>query len=173
MQCQVCKKNDATIHLTEINDGIRSELHVCEKCALDQGIAVKSQMPVNELLGNLLSSQPSDEELFGPSTDLECPCCGFTMNHLRKEAQLGCPTDYEVFAEALAPIIKKAHAGNQTHCGKIPSRAPKNAKIEIAISSLQQQLDVAVREENYELAAKLRDKINQKKNKNPRVDQRR
>ena len=32
MQCQICNKNDATIHLTEIADGVRTEMHICEQC---------------------------------------------------------------------------------------------------------------------------------------------
>jgi len=64
MQCQICKKNEATIHLTEITDGVRTEMHLCEQCAPEQGIAIKSQIPLNELLSDLLSVQPSDDELF-------------------------------------------------------------------------------------------------------------
>ena len=55
MQCQICNKHDATIHLTEIADGVRSEIHICEHCASEQDIAVKSHIPINELLSNLLA----------------------------------------------------------------------------------------------------------------------
>ena len=50
MQCQICHKNGATIHLTEITGGQRTEMHICEQCAAEQGIAVKSHIPINELL---------------------------------------------------------------------------------------------------------------------------
>ena len=63
MHCQICNKNEATIHLTEIVDGMRSEMHICEHCAAEQGIAVKSHIPINELLSSLLAVQPSDDEL--------------------------------------------------------------------------------------------------------------
>ena len=63
MQCQICQKNEATIHLTEIVEGLRSEMHICERCAQEQGIAVKSQIPLNELLSGLLASAPSDDEM--------------------------------------------------------------------------------------------------------------
>ena len=166
MQCQICKKEQATIHLTEISDGQRTELHVCEQCALEQGIAVKSQMPINELLSNLLSAQPSDDEMLAVSgQELSCPNCGFTLDKFRKEAVLGCPNDYEVFEKALLPLIKKAHDGKTSHCGKVPSKAPKTVKKQIEITSLQQQLDAAVKTEDYETAAELRDKINQRKTK--------
>ena len=92
MQCQVCNKNDATIHLTEINDGVRAEMHICEQCAQEQGIAVKSQIPLNELLSSLLAVQPSDEDLFGPSEKgpaASCSNCGFTLDQFRKELAVG------------------------------------------------------------------------------------
>ena len=160
MQCQICKKNEATIHLTEITDGERTEIHICEHCAAEQGIAVKSQIPLNELLAGLLSVQPTDDEMFGLSEQkLSCPHCGFTLEQFRKEAVLGCPYDYEVFQKQLAPLIEKAHDGKTVHCGKVPSKTPQDTKKQIELTALRQQLEDAVQSEDYELAAKLRDKI--------------
>ena len=162
MICQICQKNDATIHLTEIVDGQRSEMHICAHCATEQGIAVKSQAPINELLSNLLASQPSDEELLElTEKELACPYCGFTLDKLRKEALLGCPYDYEVFEKVLSPLIKEAQNGQTVHCGKIPSKVPTETKRQSELSNLRQKLENAVQAENYELAAKLRDKIEQ------------
>ena len=67
MICELCQKNEATIHLTEITDGVRSEMHLCELCAAEQGITVKNQMPINELLSNLLASVPDDQEMADPA----------------------------------------------------------------------------------------------------------
>ncbi len=57
MQCQNCKQHSATIHLTEISNGQRTETHLCEQCAQKQGLAVKNQIPLNELLSTLLAVQ--------------------------------------------------------------------------------------------------------------------
>ncbi len=160
MHCQVCKKNEATIHLTEINDGMRTEMHLCEYCASEQGIMVKTNIPLTELLGNLLAVQPSDEEIFGQSYDrVTCPHCGVTMEQFSKEGQLGCPYDYEVFEETLKPLIDRAHDGQCVHCGKVPSKTSDTARQEIELLTLKKRLDEAVRTENYESAASLRDKI--------------
>ena len=162
MQCQICNKRVATIHLTEITEGVRSEMHICEHCAAEQGIASQSQMSINELLTNLLAVQPSDDELFGPSdTSASCPTCGFTLDRLRKEGTLGCPHDYEVFEHALVSLIARAHNGATTHCGKVPARTPHETKRLVELSNLRQQLEAAVREEDYERAARLRDEIKQ------------
>ena len=161
MQCQICKKNDATIHLTEIVDGVRSETHICQDCAQSEGIIVKNQMPINELLSNLLASQPADDEISGLSgLAKECPDCGFTLDHFKKEALLGCPNDYEVFGEELRPLIKRAQDNNSTHCGKVPSRVPVMNKNKIELVNLQKELEISVQKEDYEQAAMLRDKIN-------------
>ena len=162
MLCGNCQKNDATIHLTEIVDGVRSEMHICEKCAQEQGIVVKTQIPINELLSGLLASQSPDEDLLGLSDKkLSCPHCGFTLEQYRKEGVLGCPYDYEVFEDSLLPLIKKAHDDKTTHCGKIPSKIPTDAKKHIELLNLRKQLEIAVQNEDYETAAKLRDQIAQ------------
>lgn len=162
MQCQVCHKNDATIHLTEITDGARIEMHICERCAAEQDIAVKTHIPINELLSNLLAVQPADEEFADPSQhQVACPNCGFTLEQFRKEGLLGCPYDYEIFEKSLRPLIEKAHDGKMAHCGKVPSKTPKDTKKKMELLKLHQQLESAVRSEDYELAAQLRDKIKQ------------
>jgi len=162
MQCQICNKNDATIHLTEIADGVRTEMHICERCAAEQDIAVKSHIPINELLSSLLAVQPSDDELSGPSEQkLACPNCGFTLDQFRKEGVLGCPHDYMVFERSLQPLIEKAHDGKTAHCGKTPSRAPQDTQKQMELLHLRQRLEAAVQSEDYELAAELRDKIKQ------------
>jgi protein arginine kinase activator len=157
----MCKKNEATIHLTEIIEGVRTEMHVCEYCANQQGISVKGQIPINELLSNLLNVQPSDEDMDElVEQDITCPHCGFTLEQFRKEPLLGCPYDYEVFDKSLASIIEKAHDGNTVHRGKVPSKASDSEKKQIELLKLRQELDAAVRKEDYETAARLRDTIN-------------
>ena len=159
MHCQICENNEATIHLTEISEGVRTEMHLCEHCAVEQGIAVKSQMSVNELLGNLLASAPEDEEIANQLETKACPQCGFTLDKFRKEAVLGCPYDYEVFKESLTMLIEKAHEGKKTHCGKVPSKLPTDIKKQATLLKMRQELEDAIKVEDYELAAKLRDKI--------------
>jgi len=173
MRCEICKKDEATVHLTEIIDGLRNETHLCERCAAEQGIAVKSHIPLNELLSSLLSVQPTDDELHGASEQkVSCPHCGFTLDQFRKEAVLGCPYDYEVFEKSLLPLIEKAHDGQTVHHGKVPSKTPADTKKQIELLNLRQQLSDAVQGEDYELAAKLRDKISVKlktKNAKPKL----
>ena len=163
MQCQCCKNHTATIHLTEISNGQRLETHLCESCAQKQGLAVKNQIPLNELLSTLLAVQPDLKkqlgETEGSAVDTPCPSCGMTLRRFQKEVVLGCPYDYEFFEKSLDPIIEKSQGGNTTHCGKVPSKLPSDSKKQIDIVNLKKQLESAVKNENYETAAKLRDRI--------------
>jgi protein arginine kinase activator len=161
MQCQLCNERTATIHLTEIADGVRSEVHFCEQCAVQQGIAAKSQISVNELLNNLLASQPTNEEVYGDPGRKTCPHCGFSLGRFRKDGVLGCPRDYEVFESSLIPLIEKAHGGRSRHFGKIPQRLPLDDRQAITRFQLQDQLKAAVAREDYENAATLRDRLHQ------------
>ena len=163
MQCQDCNEHTATIHLTEINDGQRVETHLCELCAQKQGLAVKNQIPLNELLSSLIASQSSSD---APATgeeeqveDITCPHCGMTLSKFRKTSLLGCPQDYDVFDKSLQLLISKSQAGKTTHCGKIPSRQPEDTKKHLEMMDLRHQLETAIKDEDYEAAAKLRDQI--------------
>jgi len=166
MQCQNCQQHAATIHLTEIANGERFETHLCEDCAQQQGLTVKSQIPLNELLSSLLSvqSQPKgdkDNMLDSGDSSVSCPQCGMNLQEFSKNSLLGCSHDYETFAEQLDPLIERTQAGNSTHCGKVPSKASEQTRNQVQIADLRRQLEQAVTSENYEAAAKLRDQIKQ------------
>ena len=161
MQCQRCKKNTATIHLTEIATGQRIETHLCEACAQEQGLAVKSQIPLNELLSSLLASQAENYDPdtdAKPQTDITCPSCGITISDFQKQGLLGCPHDYEVFGDSMEQLLERIH-GSTRHLGKVPPQGGKDSVKARAVYSLRKELERAVKEENYERAAELRDRI--------------
>ena len=50
MKCDNCERS-ATVHLTEIKNGVKTERHLCEKCAAAAaGLAPNQQVPMNDLL---------------------------------------------------------------------------------------------------------------------------
>jgi protein arginine kinase activator len=160
MICQNCKEKTATVHLTEISGGQRSERHLCQECAQQQGLAVQTQIPLNELLSTLLSAQPQAGE--APSSESAahaCPVCGMTLKRFSKESLLGCSNDYTEFEQELTPLIEQTQNGKNRHCGKVPSRRPKEDRKNVELSNLRRQLDEAVKNEDYETAARLRDRM--------------
>jgi len=166
MLCQICKENTATIHLTEIDQGQRTETHLCQQCAQKQGLAVQAQIPLNELLSNLLAAAKSVSEAQAPGSafsqpDVPCPQCGMTLRRFSETSLLGCPEDYRLFQNELMPLIERSHAGHCQHCGKVPSRTDQRQKNEVELLQLRRQLEQAVKAEDYETAARLRDQIQQ------------
>ena len=93
-----------------------------------------------------------------------CEFCGSSYPEIAKTGQVGCAHCYELFADQLYPSIRRIH-GNTTHCGKNSGRAARKAQKpaemtkEEKIADMKQQLDAAVKEQNFERAAELRDKI--------------
>jgi protein arginine kinase activator len=174
MQCEICKIRTATVHLTEIVDGHRSESHLCQNCAQKEGITMKNQLSLNELLSSLIAAHQQADEQNEIENQISCPVCGMTMELFRKQALLGCPKDYEVFEKILQPIIEKAHDGKLIHKGKIPASATgtirsnsitkkDETKMDSAsspqVEEIKKRLEKAIRDEDYELAAKLRDQL--------------
>ncbi|MCE5186400.1 MAG: UvrB/UvrC motif-containing protein [Planctomycetaceae bacterium] len=161
MLCQSCKQRTATIHLTEIANNQRTETHLCQECAQEQGLTVKTQVPLNDLLNTLLSAQAqaAGSEPESPGREHACPECGMTLKRFAKESLLGCPQDYKEFHDELMPLIEKNQNGKSTHAGKLPSHMPPMNRRESELISLQRKLEQAIRNEDYETAAALRDQI--------------
>lgn len=159
MLCQRCKKNQATVHLTEIAQDEKHETHLCADCAAQEGVTIKSQVPLNELLTNFVMQKTGAEEL----ARLTCPECGTSFLEFRNNGLLGCPHDYEAFAVAMVPLLERAHEGASEHVGKVPrageagGAVPSNPDRELV--RLRRELAEAVEREDYEQAAMVRDQI--------------
>lgn len=155
MLCQHCKKQTATVHLTDLVKGEKRERHLCEACASQEGVIVKQHVSVPDLLNSFLMSQSGIQEL----ARLRCPDCGMTFVEFRSHGLLGCPKDYEVFGEALASVIERAQEGKTHHTGKTPGQSIETDATERERVSLQRELREAVECEDYERAARLRDRL--------------
>jgi protein arginine kinase activator len=90
----------------------------------------------------------------------QCPVCGIKFVEFRNSGRLGCPHDYQEFREELSPLLENIH-GETRHCGKTPRRQPQNQQMQSELVQLRKQLLTAVNKENYEEAARLRDRIRQ------------
>jgi protein arginine kinase activator len=82
-----------------------------------------------------------------------------TFVEFRNAGLLGCPADYDAFEKALVPLIERAHENSSHHIGKVPRRLAVPRSAESDLIRLRRELTRAVDDEQYEAAAKLRDKI--------------
>lgn len=155
MLCDICKKNEANIHLTQIIEGKMLKVDLCEGCAKNKGL----QDPIAGFsLSDLLAGLGLTEENKAEAPALACPQCGMTQADFKKTGRLGCAECWETFANGLAPLLKAMHKGEQ-HTGKVPRQAAHTLAVRNQIRDLTEQLNAAVKAEKYEDAARLRDQI--------------
>lgn len=157
MQCDLCGKKKATVHLTEIVDEQMSELHLCEDCAREKSVQMEQQFGLADLLAGLTDFGKNVKDI--EKITIKCPNCGTTYDDFRKFGRLGCSDCYDAFKSHLSTLLKKIHGSNH-HLGKSPIRIPaaQKAKIE-SLQDLKSQLMKAIQMEDFEKAANLRDKI--------------
>ena len=156
MKCQLCGK-PATVHLTEIVNDQMTELHLCENCAKDKGIAGLGQpFGLQDLLAGLVDF--GAPVVSGNKTVIKCTNCNMTYEDFRKIGRLGCSQCYETFKESLEPLLKKVH-GSMQHLGKGPLHDQEGLQAKKRLQSLHLKLQKAIQNEAFEEAAKLRDEI--------------
>jgi protein arginine kinase activator len=96
--------------------------------------------------------------------ELKCPSCGFTQADFKKTGRLGCAECYTTFAEGLEGLLKSMHKGTK-HLGKVPQPMQQHKDYAEKLGKLQQLLEKAVADEDFEQAAVLRDEIKQAREK--------
>lgn len=153
--CQRCQQAKATVHITDTIPE-RVERHLCEDCAEKEGIIIKQQhQTTNEILQKLIKHKTG----LGTVENITCPKCGMTFREFQLKGQLGCSHDYEVFEKLLTPLIERAHEGATQHVGKVPATADETIRKQTGLLRLRHKLQEAVEREDYELAARVRDRI--------------
>lgn len=159
MKCESCQKREAVVHLTDVSNNQKREIHLCEECAREKGVTIKSHMNKEpsfpEFLTHLVESQT---ESSGEEKDLRCPRCGITYRKFRSSGKFGCPNDYTVFKKGLLNLLEKIHQKVQ-HVGKIPTRVGDHLARQKELNQLREELARAIESEAYEKAAEIRDRI--------------
>ncbi|HEY9576864.1 MAG TPA: UvrB/UvrC motif-containing protein [Pseudobacillus sp.] len=166
MICQSCKERPASLHFTKTLNGEKTELHLCDKCAQEKGEQYMfSQHPdfsIGNLLGGLLnlntpfSSQPAQ---YPQQKVLKCDSCQTTFQQFVNRGRFGCSHCYEAFQDQLTPILKRLQNGNTVHIGKIPTRIGGTLHLKREIAELRAKLQQTIEQEEFELAADIRDQI--------------
>jgi len=136
------------------------KLDLCEDCAKAKGINDPTSFGLADLdlvLG-LGASQEIEQAAGG--VELKCPRCGFTQADFKKSGRLGCPECYHTFAEGLGGLLKTMHKGTR-HAGKAPEALRQSRDLSDRLKTLQTKLAKAIKDEDFEQAAILRDEIKQ------------
>jgi len=169
MLCQVCGKNPAEVHVITVVNGQKVEQHLCSECAKKQGGITFMFLPHFSVAGMLSGLFEPVEGQGEPDPKERCPGCGRTYRDFVKAGRLGCGTCYIQFEKEIEPVIRRI-ASNPEHAGKVPRRRSGPLLKLREIDGLRRSLDEAVRREDYEEAARLRDEIRdlEKRQQEPR-----
>lgn len=158
MVCENCGSTEAVVHLTQIVNNEMSTHHLCETCAAEKGLQATPEtanMPLIDVIAQM-SEEASAESV--PSGG-ECAFCGLTFDGFRQTGRLGCPHCYEAFSDHLPRLLRRIH-GSTRHVGKVylpPD--PTASEMEKRLEGLRRKLERAVRSEDFERAAEIRDQI--------------
>lgn len=190
MLCQNCGKNEANIKYTQVINGVKKEIALCEDCAKKLGLdnigIPDIAMNFHSLLGDFFNDYV--ENTFLPSFNNEtvkCKKCGMTYDEFIEKGMFGCSECYETFSNPIDSLLKNLH-GTSKHVGRHPElKQYKKKENEIGIETkakaekekkeardnkekskkeeLQIELEKAIKEERYEDAAKIRDQLKEMK----------
>lgn len=184
MLCPHCKKKEANVHFKGVVNGKITKLDLCEDCAkrsgfpfpnlelgIDDFFGVNFNFPtISPTLSGLLNFLAQWTPVPHPSlVHKSCSQCRWTLAQFQRTGRLGCPDCYAEFHDEMVDILSNIH-GQSFHKGKmalVKSTKPAFARTIKAkatepkdqIWNLKLQLEKAVKAEEYERAAKLRDKI--------------
>lgn len=184
MLCDNCKKNKANVSYTEIINGEKREMHLCEECSHKLGVDnINFNIPIDfsSFFGGLLEDEvyntPEFMPLFNTVKELKCDNCNMTYDEFIEKGKFGCPECYNVFSSKIDSLLRRLHGsskytgrkalnvGNNEKDNNINPKnsenteSKKESKTKGKIEKLQDDLKKAISEERYEDAAKIRDEI--------------
>jgi protein arginine kinase activator len=168
MLCGKCKKKEATVHISGFVDNKSVQMSYCDHCARNSGFnplfaapytfAAQAQPALTDVT-NLLSSWHKSTAV--SATPSACPVCHWSMSDFQKDGRMGCAECYLHFHAEMENYLRKIQ-GHVQHKGKKAPTDVAKAKAKErreTLTTLKSKLEKAVRDENYELAASLRDRL--------------
>lgn len=156
MLCQKCNKKQASVYYNKIVNGEETEMFLCNQCAKDFpeiSFDFESPFSIKDIFSSFGFQAKKEIE-----NKLICPKCKSTYNEFKKSGKFGCSQCYETFSSQVKPMIQSLQ-GYTEHTGKAPKRSFNKINIRNEINILKEKLNIAINNEEFELAAELRDKI--------------
>ncbi len=161
MICDVCKKNPAKLHITQLVNEKKYTLHICPMCANEKGITgptINTDFSIEHLMSG--ESATEVEPKIEAGTHQTCSSCGLSYGAFKESGRLGCSLCYDTFSTQLKPLLQKIQK-EVKHNGKVPNKGNQELVLKRNITDLRMKLKEAVSQEHFEMAAQLRDQIRQ------------
>lgn len=162
MKCNHCGKNEANTHYKRVINGKKEEMYLCEECARELGVMNDfsfEPFSMDTFFGNLLGAGAAAlNSIAGVD---RCTYCGSSFNDIVNSGKVGCANCYDRFESKLNPSIEKLH-GRTRHVGKSVSYTVEEDEEQESVdelTKLKEEMKLAIKEQRFEDAAIIRDKI--------------
>ena len=156
MICQKCHKNLATARYAEVVDGKVTDLHLCVDCMKRYQDNVVTGF---ELTGPVSKGGAPQSAPETPAAVVRvCRQCGTALRDVLRNGRVGCAQCYEVFSEQLDPILRGLHTSIRRR-GKTQNVSDQRERLRSDLQAKRALLRSALKLENYEEAALLRDGV--------------
>ena len=159
MNCDLCGKDNPEINIQQVLGKKKKDIHLCKKCAVERGI-IKNDETLEFSLSKLVNFYLEKENT--PDNSI-CESCGTSLKDVKKSKKIGCEDCAIQFRRYIINSlgIVQNNQRNSIYKGKMPKRMHIVKDVFIDMELLKKELAEAVKHEDYEKAANLRDKIKQ------------
>lgn len=149
MLCERCQQNTARFQVVIETEEGKVVKHLCPVCAFNLPTYFAPQQKAVR-------------------NDKQCPVCGLSLREFRKRGRLGCSNCYTFFDVDVAEVLMRVQ-GTDHHVtlsvaseSAVVSTPNVEPEIDLELKALTEKLAKAVADEDYLLAASLRDLIRER-----------
>ena len=152
MICDKCGRNSAVFSVRVVTPAGAVRMNLCRDCANGPEFS-------GELLSDLLAGDPDSISVLTDRV-VRCETCGMSFEEISNAGRVGCSDCYRTFADRLTRELEKKH-GEASYKGFLSEESEPAPSEEARpdLTGLREQLAAAIAEENFELAAEIRDEI--------------
>lgn len=158
-RCHICGGRHAVINIRQIIGSDVKDISLCKTCAEERGILGKDnkiELSMDKILGGLLFPEKPVKKPLPES--LNCPVCGMKAQDISKEGRIGCTGCVNAFHGEIQKYLSRKDL-EFTHQGKLPKNLQTVKTLLFDREELKAELQRALDGEDYEAAARLRDRI--------------
>ena len=164
--CEQCGQRPAVVEFIQVIGDVRKRTRLCRECAVEQSLegSIDALRAFAQQIFGELFAQAKKQETHFAIPEKPCPSCGTTFQQFLETSLLGCPECYQEFHDALKPVLRRIHGSTRLRTSYKKSSVSPTLDAEmlkLQREKLKLELQKALVEENYELAAQIRDKLKQ------------
>lgn len=166
MKCDKCGK-PSVYHSTLIVNGVSQTRNLCRDCAIKEGVFTSEP---TSLFDDMFSAF-ADFLPYERVANIVCPVCKTSLREFKNTQRLGCPNCYDAFRDEINNIVKRiapfeSHKQDSVRLKDFDDRSEAQPNKANKISALRQDMALAVKEERYEDAAKIKKQIQKLESEN-------